>query len=279
MFENIHLESIEDFFINESLLSLIDSMEDGVSVLTPDLSLVYVNDTMRRWYNIASKYPNEKCYKAYHGSDVPCEDCPAVEAMKMNLPSWSLERACKDNRECISLIAEKYLITNKEGEVILIIGITKDLTLQKAMEKQIDDLRESFEILKKQNELLIQSLQMRERQFDELNETIQANLEYFVRPSLEHLKKKVDEDDLQAVSSVIDQVVFPVTKKRIPRLKELSPREMQVAALVKEGLTSKQIADQLFISKKAVDFHRLNIRKKLGLSADDNLQRYLEIHI
>ncbi|MBT8342252.1 MAG: helix-turn-helix transcriptional regulator [Desulfatitalea sp.] len=40
---------------------------------------------------------------------------------------------------------------------------------------------------------------------------------------------------------------------------------MEIAALIKEGLRSKEIADILFISEHAVSFHRQSIRKKLGL--------------
>jgi DNA-binding CsgD family transcriptional regulator len=45
----------------------------------------------------------------------------------------------------------------------------------------------------------------------------------------------------------------------------LSARESTVAALIKEGKTTKQISELLCISDRAVEFHRSNIRKKLGL--------------
>jgi len=46
----------------------------------------------------------------------------------------------------------------------------------------------------------------------------------------------------------------------------LTHTEQEVALFVLSGLSSKQIAERLFISKKSVDFHRHNIRKKLGLN-------------
>ena len=45
----------------------------------------------------------------------------------------------------------------------------------------------------------------------------------------------------------------------------LTHTEQEVALFILQGLSSKEIADRLFISKKSVDFHRHNIRKKLGL--------------
>jgi len=43
---------------------------------------------------------------------------------------------------------------------------------------------------------------------------------------------------------------------------------MQIASLIKEGRSSEEIAKTLVVSKKTVDFHRANIRKKLGLHAE-----------
>lgn len=45
----------------------------------------------------------------------------------------------------------------------------------------------------------------------------------------------------------------------------LTRRELEVAALVAEGLTNRQIAERLFISERTVDRHLEHIRQKLGV--------------
>jgi len=44
----------------------------------------------------------------------------------------------------------------------------------------------------------------------------------------------------------------------------LSPREKEVVQLLAAGLSSKQIANQLFLSSHTVDTHRRNLLKKTG---------------
>ena len=56
----------------------------------------------------------------------------------------------------------------------------------------------------------------------------------------------------------------------------LSPREIQVADLVRQGRSNKDAANILSISVNAVEFHRNNLRKKLGLQNKKiNLRTYL----
>ncbi len=54
----------------------------------------------------------------------------------------------------------------------------------------------------------------------------------------------------------------------------LTPREQEVMILIAEGLSSKQVADKLFISPKTAENHRSSIMRKLGLQSTIEMVRY-----
>jgi len=62
------------------------------------------------------------------------------------------------------------------------------------------------------------------------------------------------------------------------QLTDLSKREMEVLQLVASGKSDKEVADQLFISTKTVNTHKMNILAKLGLRNTAELVRYALKH-
>jgi DNA-binding NarL/FixJ family response regulator len=56
--------------------------------------------------------------------------------------------------------------------------------------------------------------------------------------------------------------------------RSLTPREQEIMRMLAAGLSTKEIADKLFISPKTVENHRTNIMSKLGLHGSIELARY-----
>nr|MDQ3017202.1 LuxR C-terminal-related transcriptional regulator [Bacteroidota bacterium] len=59
--------------------------------------------------------------------------------------------------------------------------------------------------------------------------------------------------------------VYRRLRRILPKTNECTPREQEIVRCLDEGLSSKEIAHQLFISKATVDTHRQNMLRKWEL--------------
>jgi len=83
--------------------------------------------------------------------------------------------------------------------------------------------------------------------------------------------------DTSVSHAVVENLLkVPVKEARITDASygTLTPREQEIMRLLAEGLSSKEVAEKLFISPKTVENHRANIMKKLGLHSTIELIRY-----
>ncbi len=271
-------------FENTELLQvIIDSIQDGVSVLDTNLTIRYVNALMRHWYAGSSALIGEKCYQAYHDLRRPCDNCPILKAISSRSPFLGIVKysLSGDHRGWQELFAIPIL--DRDDNVLGVIEYVRDITFQLKIKNEMNELLQRFERLEKENEAFSCLLSQRRVEIEQLEETIANNMERFVRPSLDILKKGLPSNEVEIIESLINEIVYPITRKRASQVEQLTARELQVAALVREGKTSKEIAELLVITLKTVEYHRANIRKKLGLNTDPeckaNLHAYLLTHM
>jgi len=77
------------------------------------------------------------------------------------------------------------------------------------------------------------------------------------------------------LESNLKDIISPFAKKLSVKYLNLTNREVEVANLIKEGKTTKEIASFLNVSESAVNVYRYHIRRKLNLSKKHNLRSYL----
>ncbi len=142
-----------------------------------------------------------------------------------------------------------------------------------ALERQKQDLEEA-------NIALKVLLKQREADKGELEQKVLTNIKDLVFPYIEKLKRAPlrprDKTTLTIIENHLNDIISPLLQRLTNLSIMLTPQEMQVAALVKDGRSSKEIAEILNVSETTIHFHRKNLRRKLNIKNDaTNLRAYL----
>lgn len=275
-------EDLDSFLDNNSiLLSVLDHINEGISILSPTRDILYLNKAMRRWY-LEKDAPmrGRKCYRVFHNAKYACKNCPAFSSLTDKSPYSTIVEYRNSDQSKGKMHVHTTPILNQAGSVVLLLEYVQNVSFQYNVASSIENLQIRNDLLEKQNKLLLSSLAIREQQYDDLKTTIEKNIEQYVKPLLSYIKKNTEnEQDYYLIKSILEHSFQTFTTRQSSEFSSFTAREMQVAHLIKDGLSSKEIADELFVSKKAVDFHRSSIRKKLGLDKNTNLKVYLEMHL
>lgn len=116
-------------------------------------------------------------------------------------------------------------------------------------------------------ELLYGEFLRRERQRAESRTHLRAALDVFTRLGTPVWARRA-EAELRATGET--------ARERDPNAMEtLTPQELQIAEAVREGATNREVASQLFISPRTVDYHLGKIFRKLNVSSRRDLMRVL----
>ena len=115
---------------------------------------------------------------------------------------------------------------------------------------------------------------------DELEKKVSSNIKELVLPYIDELGVVLANEGhkfyVDIIKSNLESITSPFTEKLSAKYFTLTPREIQIADLIRQGQMNKEIARLLKVSPSAVDFHRRNIRKKLNLKGKKaNLRSHL----
>ncbi|SPF33510.1 hypothetical protein SBDP1_1130005 [Syntrophobacter sp. SbD1] len=143
-----------------------------------------------------------------------------------------------------------------------------------------DTVKAQGERLHEANAALRVLLKQREEDRTELEESLLKNVKLLITPYLEKLKRSRLAGDqrnfLEIMESHLQEITSPFVHKISARMLGLTPTEIRVADLIRQGKHTKEMADLLGISERAVIFHRQGIRRKFDMTGKKlNLQTYL----
>ncbi|MFH0960302.1 MAG: PAS domain S-box protein [Pseudomonadota bacterium] len=158
--------------------------------------------------------------------------------------------------------------------------VTKRKLDEEALKKRDKELEIKSRSLAESNTALKVLLKQREEDKVELERNVLSNVREIIIPYIEELKRsRLTANQSVCINTIetnVTNIISPFLRNITLKHFNLTPKEFQVANLVKQGRTTKEIADFLGISTGAIDFHRNSIRKKMGLNNKKaNLRFYL----
>ena len=142
------------------------------------------------------------------------------------------------------------------------------------------DLEEKTRSLEELNCALKVLLKQRDKDRYEFEEWVKANVQYCIMPYVEKIKTadlgNVNSACIKLIETNLRNITSSFSHNLSLKYLNLTFKEFQIADLVKEGNSSKNIAEILNVSERTIGFHRKNIRKKLAIAdRKTNLRTYL----
>jgi len=169
------------------------------------------------------------------------------------------------------------LIKDNDGRPVGFRGIARDVTARREVEQ---DLFLKTAMLEETNTALNVLLKRRAADKSELEEKMLFNIKELVLPYIEKLKQRGYGKELNAYLGILEsnlkEIISPFALRLSSKYLNLTSAELEIASLVKHGKSTKEIASLLNLAGKTIETHRVNIRKKLGLTnKKTNLRTFL----
>ncbi|MBI9104399.1 MAG: hypothetical protein JEY99_18425 [Spirochaetales bacterium] len=266
---NSHLsKNIDDFF-----KYIFNTSTDGVGLIDLNLNIIGVNNAMSDWYADKRPFLGEKCYETYHGRSSPCDDCPSLVSMKTGRMQSSIVPYESETEQWGEQVLSTFPVMNEEHKVVAIIEYVRDMTKEEKGQQAMKNLTsmldsQSSKIMEQELALGVLGRQLS----DKINNSyvnLHDNLHSQVMPLIHKILRENRDKELANHLETLNMMLLKLDSNAMDsskiQEKDLTFREKQIAGYIQKGLSSKEISDILCISKKTVDFHRTNLRKKFRI--------------
>ena len=275
--------------------AIIASIGNGLTVLDTGFKILFENKIHQ---DIFGGHIGEYCYAAYQNRHQVCKGCPAAESLKDG-KIHTRERAVRGEKQTQHFEITASPFVDYTGKIAGVIEVVRNISarkqaeealrkahkeLEKRVEERTADLKMKTTQLEEVNGALRVMLRQRDEDKTEIEENVWSNVKKLVQPSIEKLKKiPLDAKGMTHVKTLelnLNDLVSPFAKHLSSQHSCLTPTEIQVAQLVREGRSTKEISALKDLSARTVESHRANIRIRLGLKNNlknkkVNLRTYL----
>jgi PAS domain S-box-containing protein len=116
---------------------IIESIQDGISVLDTDLTIRHTNSRMKQWYQRNLPLVGKKCYECYHDGNQPCEACPTMRCLQSGKFEQEIVPGLEESPvEWLEVFS--FPIRDRDtGKITGAVEFVRDITVPKRLERQL----------------------------------------------------------------------------------------------------------------------------------------------
>ncbi len=247
--------------LNKRMEFILGATKTGLNIIDADFNMQYIDP---EWQKVYGDPAGRKCYEYFMGRTEACPGCGIPVALATKRVVVTEEVLVKEDNRPIQVTTIPF---QSEDGRWLVAEVNVDISDRKRME---EELRAKTVQLEEANTALRVVLRQRGEDKRESQEGIVSDLKSVLIPHVERLRNSrldaAQETYLDLIEARIRDIASSFSRKLSTRFHDLTPAEIQVADLIREGKTNKEIANFLRLSEHTITFHRRNLRRKFGIA-------------
>ena len=276
---------------------LADNMNDIIWVIDLDLRMTYVNKSIETLFGCA---PEERRVKNL------LEQCTSESydlIQKAVAADQEIEKNGTGDPERVTTVETEFFhkdgstvwleslvrgVRDARGVLVGYHGVSRNITPRKKLERELLQILNELETrvrdrtleMEEMNTALRVLLKKGEQDLRKKDHDFMENVNQLIIPFLQKLQSSTSIEQQRSYARIIESNLESITSPFLNRLSDshrnLTPMEIQIVTMVRNGMSSKAIAAAMNVSIGTVATHRNNIRKKLNLkSRSVNLRSHL----
>jgi len=207
------------------------------------------------------------------GQALPYSDCPISHLAEMDNQNFSGEQICwtKNGSRILVRIVAFAIMGNciQDGAIVLFSDISQSRRLKDELVSTHAKMVSEQLALRQKDTALKEILKQIDNEKSLLKFHIQSNIDKIAGPIINKLSERLsgtDTEYLDMLRNCLSDIASPFVGQLYSKESKLTPREIEVCNMIKNGMSSKDIAQMLNISEQTVHQRRKLIRRKLDLT-------------
>jgi len=277
---DIHNRKVAEESLRESEARyrlLVETMNEGFSIVDEKGLITYVNEAFAAMLGFeVDELIGRPVVNVISEEDRAVWENEFKKRRKRESSRYGMALVRKNGERIPTIVSPRPIFDDEGGFKGSFATIT-DIGDLKRAEKELKTKTTNLEEMNAALRVLLRRMEEDRR---ELEDKVRLNIQQMIQPYLERLRAagmgERQRKHLGTLEGNLQEILSPFTHNLLVDHPKLTTSELQIANLIRQGRSSKEIADELSLSLRTVETHRRNMRTKLGIKdKKTNLQSYL----